>query len=433
MDFDKLNFGELTKRFTEDTVPTYLSAEGKKSVEQLGETRRNQINFISYITATLKGQSEASKTVTEKERKAQMQHKTTILYGAMLLIYHQINASLNPAQGSVLRDSLKHIMDIRDEAPFDQDQYLTCYKAITQFLKIVYNDNKSEQGINPKNPLQYVSLKTVEACMRLAWELEADSTKKTLADYSVSDKSTPLESYTVARQTTQEVISSFPEDILADLNALIIQEKGDKKVATVASLSPNRAIQLGFLEKLLDALNTKALSIPIGEKKLIAAGAMHLVREQINLEYKFPLLHKNEISNSLVHKKLTEILKTNDKQSRPEHIEQAVAAALRFIAHTTINAQEKTLKPSHMFASITGFDVRTYCNLSQDIIRTCRDQALTLALQMSSPTTEHTVTPGSWTMPSVSNLLTLGILGGSSKKPVVTETSTPAPASSNSL
>lgn len=394
MTFVLKDFEELKKHFN-DTIRIILEREGKEKIEDLSNPRKYELQFLSAVITEL----EARQNYT-KQRTGRIY--PTILYGAMLLITQDIEQNLNTLgkkDNSLLFARLTDGMGITDKNKPEPKQLAEIYKTLNNFLRLVYVDKDSRMGWDKQQALNVVPLKSLAHLIETSFLLEEAANKLTTSKLTVQGKTNAdLVRFKVPKEAPSAVISQFGkwEDLKQSLHDLILKELANKNVAKISSLSKERSAQLSFLTALEKSLSeAKGHILPASERTTILAGAMHIVRAQIALEYKKPGLTTSDIPHSIIHTGLTEILKA--KIESLDDIELLVTATNLYIQHMTIEHAEPvkgseidSIRVSHLFSDIEGFDLLNLFDLQQHLIKTCRVDALKLCVGIEVEATKST-------------------------------------------
>jgi len=382
MTFTLQDYNQLKKKYY-DTKVAVLSKHEKDSIELLKADRREPMKFIEYVIEELDKQ--IKKQVETPPKK--YHHKTIpinqreILTAAMHLMSTVITSRLSLSSlslDSLLRNRLDTDLEITaDNIPGNVISY-ELYRKLNQFLRIVFNDKDSRNGIDPNNPLRYIDQDTLIIYIKRSYELEEEYYKMAVADLGTAGKELRADSYRVTEPILASTLSDLPnfETLNEELNSLELKEQGKKSVTKIEELSAERVAQLQFLNKLREHLKT----IPIKESDKIAilAGAMYIVREQIGRTYsstREPL--SNADNGSVIHTGLTKIL--NAKTNSPENIQDLVRATLHYMTHATLDGVEQ-IRSRHIFSDIPGFSVQAVLSLSKNMVKTCRLKALDTAV-----------------------------------------------------
>jgi hypothetical protein len=398
------DYSELKAHFNE-TKQILLLRNKKESIEELESTRRNQIKFINYIIddfdRKIRDNLDSKKAAKPQFKnvlpdEALIKEATSTLYGAMSLISTIITKELNTAvsntittltagtleRNSMLRDRLDLAMGISEAEKPANHQYNKFYKKLNQYFKRIFIDEDSRKGINPEHHLQYIHTDSLISFIRKSYKEEELYHNKALEDLEIESNPTEAGSYKTnkADKLQSHILDSFVSwgELKSDFDQLIIAELGRKNVADISMLNKDRALQLGFLktlEKTLTEIPTVGIKEP--EKIAIFAGAMHIVKEQISIEYSNNTLSRDE-SRSLIHSGLTEILKDS---KNPEDIEALVQATHHYIKFMTTGSHK--IRINHMFSEIHDFSLTAILELSAKIIKNCRITALEAAYNKS--------------------------------------------------
>lgn len=394
MTFALKEFGILKKEFS-DKVTVILKREQQlkaleklPTVEDLPPRRRDEILFLTTVISQL----DAQKDLKNHE-------KSTIFYGAMLLIQKDIENNLNTEginilarqetlEGSLLYNGLNEVMNKSAENAPTNLQLTDFYREINAFMKRIFTESDSRKGLSKVHALQVIPFERLAALANTAYKLEEAATRASIAEMNHEGKTKPDALYPtkVAPKALTDALGTW-EDLKKSLEDLIQDERASKNKATIKALSPERAIQLQFLQAVTKNLSeSKNWGIGDAQKVAILTGCMYLVREQIRIEYSKKPLTRDDIpkgilsSGSVVHDKLTNLLKA--KTESVENIEALVAAANEYIRHVAIErevtkeATKTNFRAEHTFSNIEGLNLTKLLNLALRMVKTCRLEAL---------------------------------------------------------
>lgn len=414
MTFALKDFDTIKKHFN-DTIKLLLIREKKDSINELPKKRKEEVLFLKSILTELETRFRANPR--------DVNLYTEIFYGAMLVISQDIVANLGhleKRENSLLFSRLKDGMGIIDPKTPDQHQSYRYYQSLNNFLKLLYKDEDSRNGLKSTHALDSVPLDKLVTLVATSYRLE-EAAYNTIANSlkSIGKSDIHSNSHTVIKEIPATALSQFTtwDALKASLDALILNELADKNVSKVTALSTARSAQILSLQIVADTLIvTRLTAIKAPERIAILAGMMLLVREQIGLEYGKAPFSKDDISASVVHTGLTGLLTAKDISS--ENAEALITAAHRFISHMAIEHTEprgvvtETLRIRNMFSGVIGLNLPTMLDTMQKSVLTCRIEALNRCVIELEATMPREPTP------SFSSYLSLsGWLG---KKPVTT-------------
>ncbi|WP_298628330.1 hypothetical protein [uncultured Legionella sp.] len=441
MTFALKDFEYLKKHFN-DCVEFVLKRDHKEKIADLPSRRRDELQFLTTVIAELDKQIavlnidkqlERVKIESRADKRAELlKPYVNILYGAMLITNQDIVKRMHSGEStSKVLDRLNIAMGLDKGKPSDT-QFDTFFKSINNFLNLIYADNDSRKGFKKEHILQTVPALKLVQFAKIGFELE-EATQKTIHVALPFDGKSQTDGswYKPAQSVSALIVAPFTSfaALKKSLHQLIIAETADKNSAAISELDTKRAAQLQFLDNLAQSLSeSKADAIQETEKMAILAGAMHIVRGQIAIEYKYePLTHTDfsptMMSNgSIVHTELTKIL--NAKTTSVQDIEALIFAANQYIHHLTIektvtkSASVEAIRTKHLFSEISGFSLVTILELAQNMIRSCRDKAIDFCLgELNKEIKEQEAL-----LPQKpSYFASIYNMWGTSKKPVVVE------------
>ncbi|KTD08992.1 substrate of the Dot/Icm secretion system [Legionella gratiana] len=400
MTFELKELSTLKKEFN-DAVDVLLKRDKKGKIEDLANPRKYELQYLSSILNRLEEQ------VTEKTMKPQIAAIT--FYGAMQTVMRDIENKRGMFDSSgLLSDSLANIIGINAEISAENkpDLYQTAkfYTAINEFLKQIFVNNDSRKGFKKDHILRAIPTNHLNELVETSYLL-SKTAEKAIVDSLVANGQTTvvLEKPTADVEEKQDIpvvvegkkniwvgeyvankkvssplsatgrFGTWDELNLA-LADLIKDELADKNVSKINKLGLHRAAQLHFLNTIKGAV--QATEISESEKIAVLAGAMHLVRKQIDDEYASAVLTSTE--NSVIHKGLNKILgKKGDVAS--QDIEALIFSTTQFMRFLTVEPKandKKAIRAKHFFSEIAGFDLKNIFNLCIDMIHDCRNDAL---------------------------------------------------------
>lgn len=391
MTFKLKGYNELKAHFKE-TVGIILRKYEVESIEELEEPRLSQIKFINY---TIEHFDKKLSTGSRQEKLDKYAEASRTLNGAMFLVSTQITESLGKLQRkSLLRDRLDLAMGITAEnqpTPFDLNK---CQEELNKFFNLIFNNEDSRQGLNPKNDLQYIPLDVLIGLMKRSYELEEQSHKAEIATFAAGAQTVVQATNFSTKPIPPELIAPFTDwpSLQAELQQLKSAELADKNEADVDFLSKERASQFLFLKAVNESFippkgvvikDTQEVQAHKNDIKVVVlAGAMCLVREQIGREYSLPPLFPNDIPESIfqygsvTHRGLTQTLKSNSIS--PENVEALMHMLNDYIMFMT--TEPKKHREEHLFSKIKDFSLPGVVDLILSTITVCRKMALDRAV-----------------------------------------------------
>ena len=345
----------------------------KKTLAELPSPRKDQLLFLQRILGYI--QSKGDNSVD-----------TGCYYAAMLVVRQDArnNFSLMRGEteaGSKLCERINECLGITDKNQPELKQYSTWHKELNEVLfNALFISKDSRKGLNKEHPF---------------------------ADLEIVNK-----------------FNSFTE-LTVELRKMISTHLGKRDTGTVNNLSPERAAQIEFLQKI--ALSLESIEYPDTkngkiakeagaqdfDKTAILAGAMHIVRAQIALSYGLDAIASDD-KHSAVYKRLNELLKMHNES--PENVYMLVSAANEYIQHLIVETagNKVQIRETHPLSS-TGFDLSKIADVIFAVFKSCHNQILDNAFNTAYPK-EQSKSVMSY-IPTLSNLWT-----SSSKKPAVKPT-----------
>lgn len=385
------DYNELKSKFN-DCIAFVLKREDKKEISQLPSRRRDELQFLTSVIKELDARiSEAKINDQRPEKRPELlKPYVNILYGAMCVINQDItNRMTSLESGSRVQERLELAMGMKDAQP-SPEQYVTFYKSLNNFLNLIYVDNDSRKGFKKEHALMSIPVHKLEAFANISFEKEEMAQNNVNAQLVVADKSHgDGSSWYKATHNADAIAARLGtfDELKEELHQLILDETAAKDKSDISALDAKRVIQLGFLQKLADALSAKkAEKIKDADKTAILAGAMYLVRGQIAREYgEEPLSHADIVAGyikggSVVHTKLTTILKA--KETCFEDVEVLLAAASQYIRNASVqnivekDVHKESIRPDNIFSAIKDFSLNLFLTLANNMIKSCRSKAL---------------------------------------------------------
>ncbi|KTD61295.1 substrate of the Dot/Icm secretion system [Legionella santicrucis] len=398
MTFELKELSTLKKEFN-DAVDVLLKRDKKGKIEDLSNPRKYELQYLSAILNRLEEQ------VSDKTIKSQAAALT--FYGAMQTVMRDIENKRGMLDSSgLLSDSLANIIGINSEVRAENkpDLYQTSkfYTALNEFLKQIFINNDSRKGFKKDHILRAIPTNHLNELVETSYLLSKNA-EKAIVDSLVAngqtivvfEKPTPpsveekkeapvteekkpifIGEYAAHKKSPISATGRFGtwNDLTLALADLIKDELADKNVSKINKLGLHRAAQLHFLNAIKAAV--QATGISESEKLAVLAGAMHLVRKQIDDEYASAILTSTE--NSIIHKGLNKILGKKGEVDAQD-IEALIFSTtqfMRFLAVEPKTDDKKSIRTKHLFSEIAGFDLKTIFNLCIDMIHDCRNVAL---------------------------------------------------------
>lgn len=363
MTFILKDFKQLKSHYA-NNIDIFLKSKEMDSIDQLENARKYQAQFLAAVINEL-----STRNINDKI-------KSTILYGAMLLIVQDIEDSLKIK--SDLRNGLYKAMDISEGKNPSTFQLAECYRNLNNFLNLVFVDQDSRKGINPSNIFKNVGIKNLVSLLTKSYKKEQITHDSEIAQLKPETKTNAnISNYKPLKEIPASAIAFVPHwaELLNGYNELKKHEFSKKHVYAIEDLSPERIPQLMFFEALIANLSSNKCVLNSDAKIAILSGAMYLVRKQISDDYSL-----RSSQNSEVYKELSKIL--NADEAKPEDIEALIQAANHFIRFMTIDqiitkeGPKNTYRIKHIFSDIKGFDLSKALTLMNDMISSNRISSL---------------------------------------------------------
>lgn len=420
------DFAVLKKHF-EDTVDIVVKDKGKKTVEELEDPRKTQVQFLQLVI------TELDKNTT----KLSAQHKSFAFYGAMLLISADISKDFGlTSRNSLLLDRLYDAMGITSSKTATPEQEAKFYRIFNKFLAFIYKDKDAHKGLIKDFGTNKIELDNLIALVKFSYQLERNAHKNEAYALTKGERLNEVHpaDFAPPSEVSDKIIEAVGgwTKLQESLHELIKEELRLKRVGGITKLDKPRSTQMQFLEMIQTLLSSKpapktevlsqassssaaaatSSSTPAKDKgkpknantnnnnakptdaktsglsdnhkTIILAGAMFIVRGLISMEYtekygtkyRSPL-SKKSISSSTIHTGLTNILKATSQSY--EDIKTTISATnqyLRFLAIDTQmnkkNEEATVIRPNNGFSEIPGFDLAEYLNKIQKMIYICR-------------------------------------------------------------
>ncbi|WP_454782004.1 hypothetical protein [Legionella sp. WA2022007384] len=410
MTFVLKELSELRSNFDE-TVRVILKREKKGKIEDLPNPHRvYEFQYLSTVLSQLEEQAapsleiikkyeerktsekeKFSPSIQEEQKREKAQHTVTNLinafYGAMLTVLVDIEKNRGMLESSgLLSERLNDAIGIGVETK-EEDRpgiYQTAKfrTAINAVLNQVFIGHDSRQGFAKHHMLSAIPTEKLDQLMQISYKLEKDAQKAIVASFT-NDAQTPAElsHYQAIKKSPASATNRFSgwDKLKAALKDLIEDDLADKSIPKVEKLkSTERIAQLTFLETIRDTLDLS--EIDEAEKVAILAGAMHLVRKQIEIEYASSYISSKE--NSIIFNGLNKILAVDEV--KPQDVESLITSATQFMQFMTIapkNDGKKAIRSNHIFSAIANFKLKESFNLLIDMIYDCRMASLKGAVE----------------------------------------------------
>lgn len=408
MTFELKELSTLKKEFN-DAVDVLLRRDKKGKIEDLSNPRKYELQYLSSILNRLEEQ------INERSMKSQFAAIT--FYGAMLTVMRDIENKRGMLNSSgLLNDSLADIIGINAEVSEENKpsiyQTNKFYTSINEFLKQIFVNNDSRQGFKKDHILRAIPTAHLSELVETSYLLSTDA-EKAIVNSLVADGQTTvvfqkpnnvveqkkepstavaekrevpvavaekkvvfIGEYQASKKAPQSAVARFGswEKLNHALDDLLKDELAHKSVSKINKIYEDRATQLLYLTTLIKALQTK--EIDESEKIAILAGAMHLVRKQIDIEYATAIVTSPD--NSIIHKGLDKILGKTSEVA-PQDVESLICSTTQFMRFLTIEHktdEKKAIRSKHLFSEIAGFELKDIFNLCIDMIQECRINAL---------------------------------------------------------
>ncbi|KTC83757.1 hypothetical protein [Legionella cincinnatiensis] len=398
MTFELKELSTLKREFN-DAVDVLLKRDKKGKIEDLSNPRKYELQYLSAILNRLEEQ------VSDKTIKPQV--AALAFYGAMQTVMRDIENKRGMLDSSgLLSDSLANIIGINSEVRAENkpDLYQTSkfYTALNEFLKQIFINNDSRKGFKKDHILRAIPTNHLNELVETGYLLSKNAEKaivdslaatgqtlvvfekptspngeeKKEASVAEEKKTVFIGDYAASKKSPISATGRFGswDELTLALADLIKDELADKNVSKINKLGVHRAAQLHFLNAIKAAV--QATGISESEKLAVLAGAMHLVRKQIDDEYASAILTSTE--NSIIHKGLDKILGKKGEVDAQD-IEALIFSTTQFMRFLTVEPKtdgKKLIRNKHVFSEIAGFDLKNTFTLCIDMIHDCRNVAL---------------------------------------------------------
>ena len=356
-------------------IRDYGQEEAKKKTITDLKSRKEEVLFLNAVL------TELEERIKHNNPKS-LEPFVEIFYGAQTLIQQDTKDNLGYFDSDgLLFNRLNLGMGITESDFPDNYQKARHYKVLNNFLKLIYKEGDSRNGLQVPNALDAVPLQKLTTLITKGHQLEEAAQKKITEGYHEAGKTEGhANSFPVAYDVPASAIAKFDsfETLKKELDDLVLGELGSKNVASVdVYTDEKRVAQLNSLLAMANTLN--ASKVKPSEKISILAGMMLLVREQIGHEYgKQPFsnddITKTMLSNgSVVHTELTKIL--NAKTMSREDAQALIISAKNFMTYMTIEHSEskgevkESIREKHIFSDVAGFKLVPVLDFMQKLIR----------------------------------------------------------------
>ncbi|STY30138.1 Dot/Icm secretion system substrate [Legionella wadsworthii] len=416
MTFVLKDLSELKKHFN-DTVDIILKRENKGKIQDLTNPHRKfELQFLTSILEQLELQVSKKTHVPS--------NLVHVFYGAMFTVIQDIENNRGRLESSgLLSARLKDVIGIGEDVKAEDkpDLYQTAkfYTALNAFLNQIFIDHDSRKGFAKHHMLTEVPTEHLDKLIQTSYQLENEAQKAIVASFTMDGEGeAELDSFEPAKKAPFSATARFGgwDKLNADIDELIKEELADKNVSKIEKLtSKNRIAQLQYLNTTRSTLKTAALEE--SEKVAILAGSMHLVRQQIENEYKGSLVYNKENSVILMGKTkkkgLNGILAV-DVVSQQD-VEALVTSATQFVQFMTVTPKvennKKAIRSKHIFSPIADFNLKATFNLFIDMILDCRKKALETNVEEFKKETKGPEKPAKGYLGGLSSKLGLTIFG----------------------
>ena len=352
-------------------------------IKRIPEKRREELLFLKSVITDLNAR-------IIKDQPRIMKPYIEIVYGAMSVVEQDIKDNLGwgeAPEGSMLYNRLKEAKGVTATEFPDHHQEASYYRAINNYLQLIFKEEDSRKGLKLPNALDSVSLDKLVTFAHTSYQLEENANKSITAAYAGEGKTEAhVNNYQITKNIAPTAIVHFTswDTLKKSLDALISDELADKNKSRVDLLAnTDRIHQLLSLQAIANTLGSSRLLLaPTKASECIAilAGMMLLVREQIGREYKRTAFSNDIIVGSIVHTGLSNILNTKDMTR--EDAQALISAARTFMNNMTIEHSEnkgvikESIRTKNIFADIPGFDLVGMMDFMQELIKHSRVDAL---------------------------------------------------------
>ncbi|MFJ1268353.1 hypothetical protein ACD661_07275 [Legionella lytica] len=391
---------------------------------EIDKTKHNDGEKPKYTPSKLNDEAEKVKKLVEEKFNEKVECQIMAYYGAMLIAQQDISG-IKRNRAYKLVSALAEAIGIDKFTAIENQPSANDYEAFYVSFNVAMHTHLfpatgARKGFKEEHMLSALPKEDLERILTKAYECEKNARMAVVGGLTAEGKSViNLSAYTVPEEmetpaSATERFKSF-EELKKNLNSIIVEELNDKKKGTVNEIE-SRAPQLNFLKKLGDLV--ESLTIKDTEKTAILAGAMYLVRRQIQKSYEESIIHcMRSPDNSIVHKAFGGLLDAANISSH-DH-EALLQAANNFIRYATLenkNPEQKTstvkvINQAHSFTEIEGFNLPAILNLFFETICSCRDNAckqMFIAMKRSEQV-EQPTSSGTSYLASLASYATSGV------------------------
>ncbi|BCA94489.1 hypothetical protein TUM19329_08500 [Legionella antarctica] len=396
MTFTPKDFEALKKHFN-DTVTVLLKRDGKEPEKHTINDLTKRKEETLFLKAVL---TELENRITENAPKS-LKPYAEIFYGAQALIQQDIedNRGWGESEG-LLHGRLSDGMGITETNHPDLYQQVRHISKLNNFLKLVYPEGDSRNGLLIPNVLSSVPLDKLTALIAKGYQLEETARKKLTESYLADGKTEGhANSLTVTHDIPESAIAQFEtfDTLTKALDNLRMDEIANKNVVKIDLLAnKTRSAQFQSLLTMAETLSASRIKAP--EKIGILAGMMLLVHEQIGQEYGKHPFSNDDIPGSIVHTGLTKILKT--KEMSRENAEALITSAKHFMVHMSVEHNEykggvvkESVRAKHLFSQVAGFNLVPVLDLMEKLIKHCRIDSLNRCVTAHKKALEDSLPP----------------------------------------
>lgn len=401
----------LRKSF-EDTLVIYLNepdtTKHDELIKKLDPKRQDEIQFIRTLYSELAKLEQQNRQQTKKPN---VSHHAKIVYGAYLMILQDLENNLGygeKKERSILWQRLNSDMGITDTEQLTAQQKANYQNAFNDFFKLIFRNNDSRQGLRGAEGFAFTCIPAPKLITfaKIGYELEKEAfitanKELTLQDETGTSKTLPIpfkSSINAPSSQVKELAAQFTPLITMkkQLHTIRLLEIADKGVGTKEKLLeqyPERARQLIFLKRL--AKHLISASMAEHEKKIVLVGAIYMIRDQIGLTYSKKPASRDEISSTVVHCELSNMLGIKE-ENFDENIALYVNETRAYLRHLTMEEKREpkqpikyVIKKEHLFSTIEGFLIPTLLNIIAKMIHACHINALERCLNPIEKSPSH--------------------------------------------
>ncbi len=417
---------------------TVLAKDKEERLAKVDEKLKAEIEKAKdgekkFSPTKLKEEADKTKLRIENRFNENIQNYTLAFYGAMLIAHHDIS-SINRNRAIMLSSRIAEAIGISASVSVEKrpnaNNYETFYIVFNGLMRShLFPSADARKGFKEEHMLSALPKEDLERILTMGYEFEKNARIDVVNGLTANGKSViDISAYKVEKETPASATERFKsfDDLKKELEAIITAELVSKGKGTINEVQA-RAAQLNFLEQ-TSAL-VENLNIGDSEKIAILAGAMYLVRKQIQKSYEESIIHRlRSPDNSEIHKKLGVLLGADSVTHLDQ--ESLLTAANNFIRYATLEnipSEQKTftakvINEAHPFVKIEGFKLPEVLNLFFEAICSCRDSAckqIFKELKQSEKVEQPTASTSYW---NPANLIKgayskFGLYGKSSEAP----------------